>query len=129
MAAPFPPAPATAPMAAPARAPFAAPRAAPPLSSGAAWAACAGLGRAVAGGAILAFAPRADDVGGAVLVGAEECPAALDAFLLAGFGWIERAGGPTRIARDGTGARQARVIVRAVPVAHPFPSIPGDVVE
>src|SRR5205085_12539279 len=61
--------------------------------------------------------------------GAQERPATLDTFLLARFGGIKRAVRSSRVARDGSGAHELRVVVRAVPIAHPFPGIAGDVVE
>ena len=54
----------------------------------------------VRAGADFAFAARADHVAGAELIGAEKRSAAMDPFLHAGFGGIERVGRTLRVAGD-----------------------------
>ena len=77
----------------------------------------------------LALATRADRIPRAILIGAEKRSAAMDAFLHAGFAGIERVGWTLRIPGDGSGRRQLRVIVGAIPVAHPLPDVPAHVIE
>src|SRR5262245_13689011 len=83
----------------------------------------------VRAGVDVALAARAHHIARAVLVGAEERAAALDALLVVRLGWIERRGGTVRIARDAALGRELRVRVRAIPVADPLPHVAGDVVQ
>ena len=53
----------------------------------------------------------------------------MDAFLHAGFVGIERVGRTLRVASDSASRSQLGVVVGAIPVAHPLPDVPADVVE
>src|SRR5262245_61163211 len=81
----------------------------------------------VTSGGDLAFPARADHVPRAVLVGAQERPAAMDALGLVRFGRIERRFGPLRVAGDIFFVGESLVVVGTVPVRTPFPDVPRHV--
>src|SRR5580765_775202 len=77
----------------------------------------------------ITFPTRPDHVARAVLIGAEKRSTAMDPFLDAGFVGIERVGWTARVSGDSTSRLKLCVIFGAIPVAHPFPDVPGHVVQ
>ena len=80
-------------------------------------------------GVDFAFAACADDIAGTILLVAKERAAAMNAFLfvrLSGIEWCVRS---LRIVRDAAFIRYCLVVIRAIPVAAPFPNVPGHVVK
>src|SRR5262245_32262274 len=73
----------------------------------------------IAAGADFTFATRTDHVARAVLVGAKEGTAAMDAFFLGRFGWIIWSVRSNWIASDFAEAGEFRVVIRPVPVGAP----------
>ena len=75
-----------------------------------------------------AFAACADDVAGTILLIAKKRAAPMDALLLVRLSWIKRRIRPLWIARDSAFAGERLVVIRAIPVAAPFPNVTGYVV-
>src|SRR5688572_10308272 len=73
----------------------------------------------------IALTARANHVARAVLIGAQEGAAAMDAFHHARFARIERGCRTARVTSDDRGRSQFGVVVRAIPVTHPLPDIPS----
>src|SRR5258707_12054441 len=74
-------------------------------------------------GVHFAFAARADDVTGAVLVVAKEGAAAMNAFWLVRFSWVERRSRPLWIHFHAACFGQLRGVTTAVPIAAPLPNV------
>src|SRR5216110_43504 len=76
-----------------------------------------------------AFAACADDVAGTILLIAKKRAAPMDALLLVRLSQIKRRIRPLWIARDSAFAGERLVVIRAIPVAAPFPNVTGYVVK
>src|SRR6266516_6827711 len=76
-----------------------------------------------------AFAARADDVAGTILLIAKKRAAPMDALLLVRLSWIKCRIRPLWIARHSVFVGEYLVIIRAIPIAAPFPNVAGHVVE
>src|SRR5437879_12704801 len=77
----------------------------------------------------LAFAACADYVARTILLIAKKLAAAMDALLLVRLNWIKCRIRPLWIARDSAFVGERLVVIRAIPIAAPFPNVPGHVVE
>src|SRR5439155_4814378 len=76
-----------------------------------------------------AFAACADDVARAILLVAKKRATAMDALLLVRLSRIKWRVRPLRVARHSTFVRQRLVVIRAIPIATPFPDVAGHVVK
>src|SRR5436853_3209994 len=80
----------------------------------------------IAPGADFAFASCPDHIARAVLVGAEERAAAVDALFFGRLARIKAALRPLRIAHHASGPRELIVIIRPIPIVAPFPHVASD---
>src|ERR1700692_3162741 len=76
-----------------------------------------------------AFAACADDVAGTILLIAKKRAARSDALLLVRLSRIKCRIRPLWIARDSAFAGERLVVIRAIPIAAPFPNVTGHVVK
>src|SRR5215211_2283554 len=76
-----------------------------------------------------AFAASADDVARAILLIAKKGAAAMDPLLLVRLSRVKWRVRPLWIGRDSTFICERLVVIRAIPIAAPFPYIAGHVVE
>src|ERR1041384_1453157 len=83
----------------------------------------------IAAGANFPFTAGADHVAGAVLVSTEKRAPAMDPLLLRWFGRIEWNIWTLRISGHDPSLRQLRVVIWPIPIAAPFPDVPGDVIK
>src|SRR5437762_12217540 len=70
-----------------------------------------------------AFAACADDVARAILLVAKKRATAMDALLLVRLSRIKWRVRPLRVARHSAFVRQRLVVIRAIPIAAPFPNV------
>src|SRR5690349_486624 len=77
----------------------------------------------VGAGVRFTLAASTDNIAGTVLVGAKLWAAAMPFLGLVRFGRVVRAVGPLWVTRHATGRRHLLVIVGAIPIAGPLPSI------
>src|SRR5438445_10736650 len=83
----------------------------------------------IGAGVDFAFAACADDVAGTILLIAKKRAAPMDALLLVRLSRIKCRIRPLWIARDSAFAGERLVVIRAIPVAAPFPNVAGHVVK
>src|SRR5262245_26802653 len=83
----------------------------------------------IAGGGHLSLPSRSHHVASAVLIGAKERAAAVDALFLAWLCRIERRGWPLRVARNVPFRCELLVVIGAVPIAAPFPRVSRNVIK
>src|SRR5438105_12555072 len=76
-----------------------------------------------------AFAACADDVAGTILPIAKKRAPPMDALLLVRLSRIKSRIRPWWVLRDSACAGERLVVVRAIPIAAPFPRVAGHVVE
>src|ERR1700730_2091321 len=76
-----------------------------------------------------AFAARADDVPRTILLIAEKRPPAMAPLLLVRLSRIQWRIRPLRIARHSAVVCERLIVIRPIPVAAPFPNVPGHVVK
>ena len=74
----------------------------------------------------ISLAASADDVSGAVLIGAEgENHRGASFSILLSFRRVEGCVGASRIARHAAGRRKDGIVIRAIPIARPLPHVAG----
>src|SRR5215471_7708538 len=76
-----------------------------------------------------AFAASADDVAGTILLIAKKRSAAMDPLLLVRLSRIKWRIRPLRVTRYSAFICQRLVVIRAIPIAAPFPNVAGHVVQ
>src|SRR5438477_186564 len=76
-----------------------------------------------------AFAARPDDVARAILLIAKKRATAMDPLLLVRLSGIKWRVRPLRVARHPAFVRQRLVVIRAIPIAAPYPDVAGHFVN